>query len=92
MFSQFLKGIVGHRRDKKDSTNKKRYVFDKKGKRHEVASTKGWDLQVKFKGGTVAWKPLKLMKEYNPIEVASYAEAVGISNEPAFVWWVPYTL
>ena len=32
------------------------------------------------------------MKESNPIKVASYAEAVGISNEPAFAWWVPYTL
>jgi hypothetical protein len=28
----------------------------------------------------------------NPIEVAEYARARGIDNEPAFVWWVPYTL
>ena len=32
------------------------------------------------------------MKESNPIEMASYAEAVGISKEPVFAWWVPYTL
>ena len=83
MFSQFLEGVVGHRRDKTPLTNEERYFFDKKGERHEVATAKEWDLQVKFKDGTVTWKPLKLMKESNRIEVASYVEAVGISkNQP----------
>jgi hypothetical protein len=35
---------------------------------------------------------LKLMKESNPVQVAEYAESRGISDEPAFAWWVPYTL
>jgi hypothetical protein len=26
------------------------------------------------------------------VEVAEYAVAQSIDNEPAFVWWVPYTL
>lgn len=32
------------------------------------------------------------MKESYPVEVAEYAVAQSIDNEPAFVWWVPYTL
>ena len=32
------------------------------------------------------------MKEVNPVEMAEYAWARGISSEPAFAWWVPYTL
>ena len=32
------------------------------------------------------------MKKSNPIEVAEYATACGINNEPARIWWVPYTL
>ena len=32
------------------------------------------------------------MKEVHPVEMAEYARARGISNEPAFAWWVPYTL
>ena len=32
------------------------------------------------------------MKESNPIEVAEFAIARGINDEPAFCWWVPYTL
>jgi hypothetical protein len=32
------------------------------------------------------------MKESHPVEVAEFAKARGIDGEPAFVWWVPYTL
>ena len=32
------------------------------------------------------------MKEAYPVETTEYARARGISNEPAFAWWVPYTL
>ena len=32
------------------------------------------------------------MKEVHPVETVEYARARGISNEPAFAWWVPYTL
>ena len=32
------------------------------------------------------------MKEVHLVETAEYARARGISNKPAFTWWVPYTL
>ena len=32
------------------------------------------------------------MKESHPIEVAEFAKVSGIDHEPAFVWWVAYTL
>ena len=31
-------------------------------------------------------------RRHDPVETAEYARARGISNEPAFAWWVPYTL
>ena len=31
------------------------------------------------------------MKESHPIEVSEFAKSIGISDEPAFEWWVPYT-
>ena len=34
---------------------------------------------------------MKDVKEAHPIEVAEYAVANRIDNEPAFTWWVPYT-
>ena len=32
------------------------------------------------------------MKESNPIEVVEYAVSQNIQDEPAFKWWVPWTL
>eukprot|EP00980_Cylindrotheca_fusiformis_P000893 scaffold235_cov88-Cylindrotheca_fusiformis.AAC.1 len=32
------------------------------------------------------------MKESHPVETAEFARARGIDKEPAFAWWVPYTL
>jgi hypothetical protein len=39
-----------------------------------------------------SWVPLKDLKASHPIEVAEFARARGIDEEPAFAWWVPYTL
>ena len=41
---------------------------------------------------TSSWIPLTEIKEANPIDVAEYAVAHGINNEPAFSWWVHTTL
>ena len=35
---------------------------------------------------------MKIIKETNLIEVAEFANACDILNEPVFCWWVPYTL
>ena len=35
---------------------------------------------------------MKVLKESNPIKVAEYVTACGIADEPAFAWWVPFTL
>ena len=32
------------------------------------------------------------MKGSHPVEVDELAKARGIADEPAFVWWLPYTL
>lgn len=32
------------------------------------------------------------MKKSQPVEVAEFARAKGMDHEPAFAWWVPYTL
>jgi hypothetical protein len=35
---------------------------------------------------------LSALKESNPVEVAQYAVSNKIDDEPAFAWWVPFTL
>ena len=36
--------------------------------------------------------PLNRLKESLPLETAKFAVTRGIDDEPAFKWWVPYTL
>ena len=50
-------------------------------------TTKNWQLLVQWKDGSTSWTPLKDLKESNPVEVAEYAVANKIANEPAFIQW-----
>jgi hypothetical protein len=55
-------------------------------------TTKGWRLFVEWKDGTIDWLPLKDLKESYPVQVAEYAVANKITEQPAFAWWVPHIL
>jgi hypothetical protein len=52
------------------------------GRTYLRRSTIGWQL----------WVNLVDLKESHPIEVAEYANIIGIDHEPAFNWWVPHIL
>ena len=68
------------------------YVVTRCGRKRHRRTTVGWKLVVKWSDGSETWVPLKDMKESHPLEVADFAKARGITDEPAFSWWVPYTL
>ena len=55
-------------------------------------TTKGWELLVSWKDGSSSWVKLKDLKNSNPVEVAEYAVANRIQEEPAFAWWVKSVL
>ena len=55
-------------------------------------TTVGWALKIKCNNGSTLWVKLKDLKESNPVDVAEYATARGIQEEPDFSLWVPYTL
>lgn len=55
-------------------------------------TTKGWQLLVAWKDGSSSWVKLKDIKASNPVEVAEYAVANRIHEEPAFAWWVQTVL
>ncbi len=40
----------------------------------------------------MTWMDMKDVKEASPIELAEYVIANKIDDEPAFAWWVPYTM
>jgi len=55
-------------------------------------TTKGWFLEILWRDDTTSWEPLKNLRVSNPVEIAEYAVADKLVEEPVFAWWVPHTL
>ena len=51
-------------------------------------TTRGWELLVEWKDGSMDWIRLANLKESYPVQIAEYAVANGIDHEPAFKCWV----
>jgi hypothetical protein len=88
---RLMKGIVDHMKGP-DAVEVQDGFMIVRNRRVPRKTTKGWKLCVEWVDGTTSWEPLNLLKESNPVEVAEYAVAAGIAGEPAFGWWVPYTM
>lgn len=84
-----ISGIVGHRKDESALTSDQSTI-EVDGRKKRIATTKGWDMLVRWTDGSQSWIPLKDVKESNPLETAEYAFSREIDKEPAFVWWVKH--
>ena len=62
------------------------------GQTRKVITTKGWEVQVRWKDKSTSWISLKDAKNSNPGGLAELAVSRGVENEPAFKWWVPSAL
>ena len=88
-----MEAIVDYRKKHGVAVDKPdQFVVTKRGQKRLIKSTKGWSLLVRWKDGSETWVPLADLKESHPVETAEFAKARGIDDEPAFAWWVPYTL
>jgi hypothetical protein len=87
-----MEGIVDFRREGAALTHQEAYVTMRHGQRRLRKTTQGWRLLVQWRDGNESWVHLKDLKESHPIETAEFAREKGIDQEPAFAWWVPYTL
>ena len=88
-----MDSIIDHLRDPSQAIPMEdKYITTKSRLKWLRKTTKGWKLLIKWKAKSKTWINLADMKEAHPVETAEYARARGISNEPAFAWWVPYTL
>jgi hypothetical protein len=83
-----LDEVVGHRTNGHALSKDDGFFMTRSGKKAPVMTTRGWELQVQWKDGTTTWVPLKDIKGSNPVQVAEYAVANKIAEEPAFTWWV----
>lgn len=87
-----LDDIVDHRKSEDALSGDDGYIVMENGMRHRRRTTQGWELCVQWKDQSTTWVALKDMKNAFPLEVADYAIANKIDDEPAFAWWVPFTI
>ena len=87
-----LEEIQDHRVTSDAIPKSKGTFLTSSGTSRKVHKTRGWELLVSWKDGSSDWVALKDLKESYPVELAEYAVGNGIQGEPAFAWWVPYTL
>ena len=83
--------IVDHRKDN-NVVSKGNQKVTVNGSSYKQKTTRGWKLCIEWKDKSASWERLSDMKESYPVEVTEYAEAVGISDEPAFSWWTTHVL
>jgi len=92
-YFHLLKEIVDHKVDPSKAVSKQfGHHKTKSGHSRPKITTAGWEIQVEWKDGSTQWIPLRELKESNPVQLAEYATANDIADEPAFKWWVPYIL
>ena len=84
--------ILDYKKDKDAIEKKDLYYKNKLGIKRMRKSTCGYKFLILWKDGKETWIALKDMKESHPVELAEFAKSRGLSSEPAFAWWVPYTL
>eukprot|EP00978_Attheya_sp_CCMP212_P008877 scaffold20848_cov68-Attheya_sp.AAC.1 len=87
-----LDKIIDHRILESAIPKSKGTYETQRGLTQNVRTTKGWEICVQWKDGSTDWIALKDLKESYPVELAEYAINSKIDDEPAFAWWVPYTM
>lgn len=87
-----LDDIIDHRKSDKALSGDDGFITTANGMKRRRHTTQGWELCVQWKNNSTNWIPLKDLKNAYPIQVAEYAVANKIHEEPAFAWWVNFTL
>lgn len=89
---QLIHEITDHKKDASAISIANGTFISRSGRQVQKKTTRGWKLLVEWKDGSSSWVSLKDIKCSNPVEVAEYAVANNIHEEPAFKWWVKDTL
>jgi hypothetical protein len=78
---------VDYRKDPSVAVARDNQVTIVDGKKIVKRSTRGWELYCEWKNGSTSWQKLADLKESHPLQVAEFAFAAQIADEPAFNWW-----
>ncbi|KAL7476000.1 hypothetical protein ACHAW6_001889 [Cyclotella cf. meneghiniana] len=79
-----LDAIMDYQKNPNVAVSRNNQVKVVGGKKVVSRSTRSWELCHEWKDGSTSWKKLSNLKESHPIQVAEFALAAGIADEPAF--------
>ena len=80
--------IIDHRKNEQAIDKDDAFTVMSNGVKRRKQTTQGWQLLCQWRDGSTNWVSLKDMKQSYPVQVAEYAYANRIDDEPAFAWWV----
>ena len=83
--------IIDHRKDN-TAVRADDATITRNGRTYPKRTTKGWQLCIQWNDGSTSWESLKDLKDSDPVLIAEYAVQNKIQHEPAFSWWVPFTI
>ena len=84
--------IVDVRTDGTQGLQQDAFVTTSSRMQHQVITTNGWEVNIKWKDGSTTWNKLKYIKDSYPVQLAEYAVENRVLEEPAFTWWVKFVL
>jgi len=84
--------IVDHKTDSAAVPKDKGTYKTQSGTVRLRRTTAGYSFLVMWKDKSSTWVKLKDLKDSYPVQVADYAVAKQLEEEPAFKWWVPHVL
>ena len=84
--------ILDYRKTSEAVPKSDAFIVNKSGTKRRKETTKGWEILFSWKDGSTTWSTMKDAKDSYPVQLAEFAIENGIADEPAFAWWVPYTI
>jgi hypothetical protein len=84
-----MQEIINHKKTPGAISEEDAYYSTKSGPKPKQ-TTRGWRLLVKWKDGTSSW--VSPVKDSYLVQVADFALANVLTQEPAYRWWVPFVL
>ena len=87
-----LDSIIDFRKNEDAVKQEDAFIVGKNGTRRRRETTKGWEILAQWKDGTTTWHKMKDIKDSYPVQLAEFAIQNKLQEEPAFAWWVKYTV
>ena len=87
-----LEEIIDHKKDNTAVPISHGMIQSANSEMKPKKTMQGWHFLMLTKDKSLEWMTLKELKASHPIELAKYAVANHLTEEPAFKWWVPHVL